>query len=50
MTKIAIARNRIPLSVLSNRGRIVCPDIRSFCPDTEAGVDAVRDEDGLTAS
>ena len=50
MTKIAIAKNSIPLSVLSNRGRSVCPDIRSVCPDTEARIDAVRDKDGLTAS
>ena len=43
MTKITIARNSIPLSILSNRGRRVCPD-------TEARIDAVRDEDGLTTS
>ena len=42
MTKIAIARNSIPLSVLSNRGR-------SVCPNSKPRIDAVRDEDGLGA-
>src|SRR3990167_6761893 len=42
MTKIAIAKNSIPLSVLSNRGRSVRPNPKSR-------IDAVRDKDGLTA-
>src|SRR3990167_2368661 len=42
MTKMAITRNRIPFSVLSNWGR-------SVCPDAKPRIDAVRDEDGLGA-